>query len=162
MGGKNRYIFNLLQIWSHFIVIALLVIDKEEDTYNTAFAKSRAPYQTTIEHKYFTENYKWLFPSPVSRYYFDNSQRHCVRIWFTAWASLLCHCHKSSTSSKVKLPSVQLSHCRFDSHLGMWALPFGNVLQSNICLRVETKLGKTVFYFSQSLLLRFSGSFGLY
>ena len=83
VGGKNRYIFNLLQIWSHFMVIALLVIDEEEDTSNTAFAKSRAPYQSTIEHKYFTENYKWLFPSPVSRYCFDNSQRRCVRIWFT-------------------------------------------------------------------------------
>ena len=65
------------------MVIALLVIDEEEDTSNTAFAKSRAPYQSTIEHKYFTENYKWLFPSPVSRYCFDNSQRRCVRIWFT-------------------------------------------------------------------------------
>ena len=39
------------------MVIASLVIDKE-DTSNTAFAKSRAPYQSTIEHKYFTENYK--------------------------------------------------------------------------------------------------------
>ena len=56
VGGKNRYIFNLLQIWSHFIVIAVLVIDEEEDTYNTytAFAKSRAPYRTTTEHECFT------------------------------------------------------------------------------------------------------------
>ena len=163
VGGKNRYIFNLLQIWSHFIVIAVLVIDEEEDTYNTAFAKSRAPYRTTTEHERFTENYKWLFPSPVSRYCFDNSQRHCVRIWFIGQlTSLLCYCHKSSTSSKLKLPAIQLSHCRFDRHLGMWTLPFGNFLQSNICLRVQTKLGKTVLYFSQSLLLHFSGSFGLY
>ena len=44
VGGKNRYIFNLLQIWSHFIVIALLVIDEEKDTCNTAFAKSITPY----------------------------------------------------------------------------------------------------------------------
>ena len=27
VGGKNRYILNLLQIWSHLIVIALLVRD---------------------------------------------------------------------------------------------------------------------------------------
>ena len=58
VGGKNRCIFNLLQIWSHFIVIAVLVIDEEEATYNTAFAKSRAPYRTTTEHECFTENYK--------------------------------------------------------------------------------------------------------
>ena len=58
VGGQNRYIFNLLQIWSHFIVIAVLVIDEEEDTYNTAFAKSRAPYRTATEHECFTENYK--------------------------------------------------------------------------------------------------------
>ena len=120
VGGKNRYILNLLQIWSHLIVIALLVRDEEEDTCNTAFAKSRAPYQTTTEHECFTENYKRLFSSPVSRYCFDNSQRHCVRIWFTGQlTSLLCHCHKSSTSSMLKLPSVQLSRCRFDRHLGM-------------------------------------------
>ena len=30
VGGKNRYILNLLQIWSHLIVIALLVRDEEE------------------------------------------------------------------------------------------------------------------------------------
>ena len=120
VGWKNRYIFNLLQIWSHLIVKALLVMPEEEDTYNTAFAKSRAPYQTTTEHECFTENYKRLFSSPVSRYCFDNSQRHCVRIWFTGQlTSLLCHCHKSSTSSMLKLPSVQLSRCRFDRHLGM-------------------------------------------
>ena len=58
VGGKNRYILNLLQIWSHLIVITLLVRDEEEDTYNTAFAKSRAPYRTTTEHERFTENYK--------------------------------------------------------------------------------------------------------
>ena len=47
VGGKNRYIFNLLQIWSLFIGIVLLVIEEEEeDTYNTAFVKSRASYQT--------------------------------------------------------------------------------------------------------------------
>ena len=33
VGGKNRYILKLLQIWSHLIVIALLVRDEEEDTY---------------------------------------------------------------------------------------------------------------------------------
>ena len=120
VGVKNRYIFNLLQIWSHLIVKALLVIDEEKDTCNTAFAKSRVPYQSTTEHECFTENYKRLFSSPVSRYCFDDSQRHCVRIWFTRQlTSLLCHCHKSSTSSMLKLPSVQLSRCRFDRHLGM-------------------------------------------
>ena len=31
VGVKNRYIFNLLQIWSHLIVKALLVIDEEEE-----------------------------------------------------------------------------------------------------------------------------------
>ena len=36
----------------------MLVIDEEEDTYNTAFAKFRAPYRTTTEHECFTENYK--------------------------------------------------------------------------------------------------------
>ena len=56
-AGKSD-IFLTYYKFGVILVIAVLVIDEEEDTYNTALAKSRAPYRTTTEHECFTDNYK--------------------------------------------------------------------------------------------------------
>ena len=154
MTGRGKHIFRYLDQlrvfpihWSLDQVILIL---------------HRIEHQAIREHEQIIGEHQELFSSHGPWYCTDHSQRYGVHIGIV-WelTPLFCHCHSPSPTPNFKLPSVQPSDRWFIRHLGMRALSFGNLLQSNTFSRMQSKPGKAVSSHSQSFLFRFSDPLSL-